>query len=292
MPTGYCTVNDVRLALRSKGLPGDVDQDREIVLSAIAAQTEWLEKRTDRHWYVPGGVGDDPDGLLPTAPQTRDDEHDIPTHGGLVHGASEWDDYRRSRNSDALLEAGPRHEHYRRHDTHRKQEIRIATGDPNALHPPIDETVPVYTRITLDRRYVQAVNELSVIDETGAYTDWVAATDYDGGVGNTHRGEDYWVRINNSGVAELYLNVHAFDDDIASFSNAVYIDIDHGYEAPDGDDPKLQNIRRGVALRVGATLAEEAVIEIPQNATLYNVETKAEEMRERAAELLDPYMVA
>lgn len=291
MPHGYCTVDDVRLALRSKGLPGDVDQDREIAIRAIAGQTEWLEKRTDRHWYVAGSVGDDPDGLLPTSANTRDDEHDIPTHGGFVHGASEHERYRYRENSDALLEAGPRHDRRRRHDTHRKQEIRIATGDPNALYHPIDETVPAYTRITLDRRYVQAVNELSVIDETGAYTDWVASNDYDGGVGNANRGDDYWVRINNSGVSELYLNVHALDDDIASFANAVYIDIDYGYEAPDGDDPKLQNIRRGVALRAGATLAEEAVIEIPQNATLYNVETKAEEMRERAAELLDPYMV-
>ena len=291
MATGYCTTEDLRRALRSKNLPGDVAQDPKIAIDAIAGQTEWLEKRTDRHWYVPGGIPGDTAGLFPTTANTRDDEHDIPTHAGFVHGDSEHDHHRLRENSDALLEAGPRYDRHRRHDTHRKQEIRIATGAPNALYPPIDETVPAYTRITFDRRYVTALNELSVINESGGYDDWVASSDYSGGVGNQYRGDDYWVRVNNSGVTELYLNVHAMDDDIASFSNAVYVDIDYGYEASDGDDTKIRNIRRAVALRAGAALAEEATIQIPENATLYNVETKAEEMRDRAAELLEPYMV-
>ncbi|AGN33843.1 hypothetical protein HALG_00055, partial [Halorubrum virus CGphi46] len=36
-------------------------------------------------------------------------------------------------------------------------------------------------------------------------------------------------------------------------------------------------------------LAEDAVIEIPSNTTLYNVETKAEEMRSEATRLLEEY---
>lgn len=291
MVTGYCTVEDVRRALQKAGLPGDVSQDRDIAIDAIVAQTEWLEKKTDRHWYVPGGIPEDTDDLIPTTANTRDDEHDIPTHGGFVHGASEHDHRRLRKNSDALLEAGPRYEHRRKHLDHPKEEIRIAFGRPNALVPPVDESIPAYTRITLDRRYVQAINTLSVVDETGAFNDWVASNDFDGGVGNQYRGDDYWIRINNDGVSELYLDVHAMDDDIPSFSSAVYVDIDYGYEATDGDDTKLRNIRRAVALRAGAALVEEAVIEIPQNATLYNIETKAEEMRDSAAELLEPYLL-
>jgi hypothetical protein len=291
MPTGYCTVEDVRRALRKASLPGDVAQDPDIAVDAIVAQTEWLQKNTKRHWYVVGGIPSDEYDLFPSSANSRDDEHDIPTHGAFVHGASEHEHRRLRENSDALLEAGPRYDRHRQHFTHPKEEIRIALGRPNALVPPIDESVPAYTRITLDRRYVQAVNTLSVIDETGAYVDWVASSDFDGGVGNTHRGEDYWVRINNSGVSELYLDVHALDDDIASLSNAVYIDIDYGYEAASEDDTKVRNIRRAVALRAGADLVEDAAIQIPENATLYNVETKAEEMRATADELLDPYMV-
>ena len=50
-----------------------------------------------------------------------------------------------------------------------------------------------------------------------------------------------------------------------------------------------RTVRRAVALRAGAELAEEAVIEIPSNTTLYNVETKADAMREKADELLEVY---
>jgi hypothetical protein len=251
-PTGYCSVNDVRLALRSKGLPGDVDQDREIAISAIAGQTEWLEKNTKRHWYIPGGVGDDPDGLLPTAPQTRDDEEDIPTAAAFVVGDS-----------------GPK--------------PRTAQGD--------------YAKVDLARRDAESIEALHVRTADGTYEDWVASSDYTEGSWPP-TGEDYYLRVNNGGVSRVYLDTTNFlkedeDDEyvLDSFANVVYISWTYGYKAPSGDDPKLQNIRRGVALRAGATLAEEAVIEIPQNATLYNVETKAEEMRERAAELLDPYMV-
>jgi hypothetical protein len=73
------------------------------------------------------------------------------------------------------------------------------------------------------------------------------------------------------------------DDDIASLSNAVYVDIDYGHEGIP------RNVRRAVALRAGAELAEEAVIEIPSNATVYNIESKAEAMRSKADELLEVY---
>jgi hypothetical protein len=286
MATGYCTTDDVRRALREKDLPGDAAQDSRIVIDPIVAQTEPLEKSLKRHWYAPTGsdiLNEASNIDIPTGPKTRDDEHDIPTHSGFVHGASERDRWRRRENSDALLEAGPRYERRRPYYRVPKEEIRIATGDHRALDPPVDETAPAYTRIRLDRRDVEAVNTLSVINDDGGYDDWVASNDYDGGVGNTHRGEDYWVRVNNGGWSELYLDVHAMDDELASFSNAVYVDIDYGHEGIP------RNVRRAVAMRAGADLVEEAVMEIPQNATVYNVETKADEMRETADKLLEVY---
>ncbi len=278
MPEGYCTLDDVRRALRKANLPGDVQQDTDIAVDAIVAESEPIEKSLKRHWYEPDGITEADVIDIPTGPKNRDDEHDIPRHAGLVHGDSEIERNRYSANSDALLEAGPRHERRRRHDwSEPKREIRIATGD---LH---DDNVPAYTRIRLDRRDVDAVNTLSVINADGGYDDWVASDEYSGGVGNTHRGEDYWVRVNNGGWSELYLDVHAMDDDLASLSNGVYVDIDYGHEGIP------RNVRRAVALRAGAELVEEAVIEIPQNATVYNIETKADEMREKADELLEVY---
>jgi len=291
MPTGYCTLDDVRRALRKAGLPGDADQDKDIAVDAIAGQTQWVEKNTHRHWYVSNGIGEDTEGLFPTTALSRDDEHDISRHGGMVHGDSEIDRYQYSRNSDSLLESGPRYERRRRDFRDPKQEIRIAIGGATALEPPIDDTTPAYTRIRLARKNVQAINTLNVINADGGYDDWVASTDYAGGVGNPSRGDDYWARVNSGGVSELYLDVHAMDDEIASLSNAVYIDFDHGYEGSDEDDSKIRGVRRAVAFRAGADLVEEAVIEIPSNVTLYNIETKAEEMRSRAAEILEPYMV-
>jgi len=285
MAAGYCTAGDVRRALREADLPGDAAQDRRIVIDAIAAQTEWFEKEYKRHWFVSGGVDEDADNLIPTSAKTRNDEHDLPTHGGFVHGASERDRPFSRESSDALLEAGPRHDHRRRHRREPKQEIRIALGAPDTLDHSVNETTPAYTRIRLDRRDVQAVNELHVINADGGYDDWVASSDFDGGVGTTHRGEDYWVRINNGGVSELYIDVHSLEDDIASLSNAVYVSLDYGHEG------LPRTARRGIANRAAAALAEDAAVQIPTNAEVYNVDTLAEVLEEKAEELLGSYRV-
>ncbi|WP_254768230.1 hypothetical protein [Salinilacihabitans rarus] len=77
---GYCTVEDLRRALRAADLPGDAAQDREIAIDAITAQTEWLQEETNRHWYEPTGLDEDTDGLIPTAPLVHEsDEQDIST---------------------------------------------------------------------------------------------------------------------------------------------------------------------------------------------------------------------
>lgn len=70
---------------------------------------------------------------------------------------------------------------------------------------------------------------------------------------------------------------------VDTWSNAVYVTFAYGHEGIP------RNVRRAVALRAGAELAEEAVISIPDNTTLYGVETKADEMREKADGLLEVY---
>lgn len=278
---GYCTLEDVRRALRKAGLPGDIQQDEQIAVDAVLAETEPLERSLSRHFYEPTEI-DEADAItIPTEPKTRDDEHDISRSAALVHGASERGRHQYRENSDALLEADPRHDRQRRdHNRDLKREIRIAIGE---YHDGYHDDTPAYTRITLERHYVDAINKLLVVGADGSYTDWVANDEYDGGVGLTHRGEDYWVRINSGGVSELNIDVHALDDDLSSLSNAIYVDFDHGHEGI----PRA--VRRAVALRAGAEFAEEATIQIPDNATVYNVETKADQMREKADELLEEY---
>jgi hypothetical protein len=283
MVEGYCTLADVRRALRKKDLPGDASQDNQIAVDAIVPQTRWLEKTINRHFYATTGDGilDEASTVsIPQDPKTRDDEHDLPRWGAMVHGAAEPDRVRTRKNSDALLESGPHSTRRRRDRDEPKQQIRIAIGDEDALERPVTDSAPAYTRITLARRDAETLNQLLVINADGSYDDWVASNDYDGGVGLQNRGEDFWVRINNGGVSELYLDVHAMDDDLTSLSNAVYVDFDYGRAGIP------RNVRRAVAFRAAADLVEEAVVSIPENTTLYGVETKAEELRSQAEELL------
>jgi hypothetical protein len=280
---GYCTLGDVQRALKKADLSGALRQEPRIAVDKIAAQTEPLEKRLKRYWYAPADadiVSEAEELTIPTSPASRDDEHDIPRHGGLVHGDSEVDRARYQANTDALLEAGPRYERRRRRDwSQQKREIRLATGE---LHD--DEDGPAYTRIRLDRRDATSIDSLLVLGSDGSYTDWASSTDYSGGVGLQYRGEDYWVRVNNGGWSELYLDVHALDDDLPSLSNAVYIE-DWSY----GHEGIPQNVRMAVAYRAAADLVEEPAFSIPENARIRSVESKAEELREQADELLEVY---
>jgi len=96
--------------------------------------------------------------------------------------------------------------------------------------------------------------------------------------------------VNSGGWSRLYLdttNLLADGEDdeyvLDSFANAVYVSYDYGHTG------LPMSVRRAVALHAAADLIEEPAIQIPNNATVYNVETKAEEMRSRAEELLDVY---
>jgi len=243
---GYCTLDDVRRALRKAGLPGDVQQDGGIAVDAIVAETEPLEKSLKRHWYAPTGADilDEATAIdIPTAPKSRDDEQSIPTGAAQIVGEP----------------ATP----------------KTSQGD--------------YAKIELARRDADSLEALHVRTADGSYEDWVASDDYTEGSWPPS-GEDYYLRVNNGGWSRLYLDVTNFlkegeDDEyvLDSWANAVYLEWSYGHEGIP------RNVRRAVALRAGAELVEEAVVQIPENATVYNVETKADEMRSKADDLLEVY---
>lgn len=246
MPVGYCTVEDVRHALQEAELSGAFEEaDNELVVKAIASQTEPLEKSLKRHWYEPAGVDDDPQGLIPTAPKSRDDEEDIPT--GATHLAGE---------------------------------------------PVTPKTYQQgYTKIRLGRRDAETVSQLLVATEDG-YDDWVASDEYTGGSFPAALGDDYYLRVNNGGWSELYLDAdHFLDEDgepvVDSFANAVYVFFDYGHEGIP------QAVRRAVAMRAAAQLLapdDDASLGIPEQANIQTVETKMSALERQADELLEVYL--
>lgn len=264
--SGYCSVTDVERILQQRNLPDKWGP--QTVIDAITAQTEWVEANTRRHWFE-AAPDDDPEEVIFTSNRSRDDEHSIPTHGGFVIGASERQPSFRRRSSDALMEHH-RPSDRRRRKRQRKQEIRIAFGD---VH---DSDVSTYTRIRLERKDVSALDALYIADEDGEFVDWTEESGIDIGVDlKRPQGEDAWVRINNMGVAELYIDIHTMDDEFGlppSFSNAVYVEFEYGV------DDLPMGVRRGVAALAAAQLVldDEGGISITDAGQLVNVETKSE----------------
>ncbi|MFC7044295.1 hypothetical protein ACFQH6_20745 [Halobacteriaceae archaeon GCM10025711] len=259
---GYCTVEDLRRALRKAGLPGDAAQDRDIALDAITSQTEWLQEQTHRHWYEPNGIAEDTDDIIPTSPLTHnEDEQDIPTRAFLT--TTETD--RSSYYPPTWVDYDPDDE-----DEPEYEEMDGLT--PQQHRGP-------FTRVTLFRRDVSSISELLVLSTTG-YEDWVANADYTEG-----RTGDYYLHVDDStGLTRLYLNTDSLDPDLESYAGAVVATYDYGIEG------LSDTVRRAVALKAGSDLAEEAAVRIPENATLYNVETKAEEMERKAMDLLEIHL--
>lgn len=244
--TGYCTLADVRRALRAAELPGDVSQDTQIAVDAVTSQTEWLEKTLKRHWYAPSGAAilDEATEIdIPTSAKTRDDEYDIPT------GAA-W------------------------------------TVDDDGPAPKTSQGT--YAKIPLDRRDAKSVSQLLVRTSDGSFEDW--STEYSGGSWPDALGDDYYLRVNNGGWSRLYLDTTNLlkdgeDDEyvLDSFANAVYLEFSFGAEGIP------ENVRRAVAFRAAADLVEEPSFQIPDNSEVYGAESKAEELRSQAEELLEVY---
>ena len=249
MPTGYCTVEDVRRALQKtidsfdSGAWGA--DDHQTVVDAITSQTEWLEKTTKRHWYEPNGITEDDKDLIPTSTKSRNDEESVTTGGATVVG----------------------------------EPVTPKTWQQG------------YTKLRLDRRDAGAVEQLLVAGEDG-FEDWTASDEYAGGQYPDALGDDYYIRVNNGGWSELYLDAdHFLDADsepiLDSYSNAVYVTFEYGHEGI----PK--NVRRAVAMRAGAQLLapdDEAALGIPEQSSLQSVETKVQALERQAEELLEVYL--
>lgn len=257
--TGYCTVDDVRRVLQEAELSQALQANNsQIVVDAIEGLAQWLEKATKKHWYESGGISEDDANVVDTAAKTRDDEYSLPTHGGYVAGAYDSQPDRWTTTTGTVFDV-------RTDEPDPKEQIRLAFGDLD------DDTIPAYTRIRLDRKDVSAVNSLNVVNKDGGYDDWTGA-DFSGGVGTSSRGDDWWVRENNAGWSELYLDVHTLDDDIVSLRNAVYVDYDYGEDGLD------QTVRRGVAQLAASELVtdDEFQTSLPDQGQLVSIETKAQ----------------
>jgi len=278
MPTGYCTVPDVRRALQETVADFDSGawgaNSQQAVIDAIAAQTEWLEKTIKRHFYVPSGIDEDNYDLIPTATKSRDDEEDIPTRGFLTTSTTERSSHYPPTWVDYDPDEGDTPEY----------------GEMDGLSP---KTVQGdYAAIELARRDADAISALHVRTADGTFEDWVASSDYSGGSWPPS-GEDYYLRVNNGGWSRLYLdttnllkqgetNEYVLD----SWANAVYLEWSYGHEG------LPQTVRRAVAFRAGAELLldDQANLGIPENSQLVSAESKKQAMEAKAEELLEVYL--
>jgi len=275
MPTGYCTLEDLRIALQKADLPGDLSQDKQLAVRAITAQTEPLEKEFKRHWYAPTGapILDEADQIdIPTEPKSRDDEEDIPTRSFLTTST----DDRSSYYPPAWVDYDP-------HD-----DTEPDYGDMDGLAP---KTVQGdYAAIPLARRDAESISALHVRTGDGTFEDWAASSDYSEGSWPPAGDVDYYLRVNNGGWSRLYLdttNLLEEDEDdeyvLDSFANAVYLEWSYGHEGiPD-------NVRRAVALRAAAMFVDEAAVQIPDNVRVSSVDALADKFETRADELLEVY---
>ena len=132
---GYCTPDDVRRVMQDASFSGALDEDdNQAVVNAIAAQAEWLQETTNRHWFV-ADPGED-ESLLPTDPLTHShDELDVPSSPHADNAQMQTAAWRQRRYP--VRHAGP------------------------------------YTRVKLTRRDIVDVTELLIRDSTGGVTDWV-----------------------------------------------------------------------------------------------------------------------
>lgn len=253
MPTGYCTVDDVRRVLQDtvaefdSGATGN--NQNQVVVDAIESQTEWVEKTLKRHWYMASQPSEDTHGLIPTSTQQRNDEESF--------------------SSGAVYLSG--------------------TDDDDVVEP--QAVQGSYTRIRLDRRDAQSISELLVRDGDGNFVDWVASTDYTGGTYPSALGDDYYVRVNNGGWSYLYIDVDSMRDSdgdfvLDSLTNAVYITFDYGH------DGLPTTVRRATAMRAASQLLasdDAANLGIPENANLQSIESKVSALERQADELLEVY---
>ncbi|NHN40542.1 hypothetical protein G9C85_02670 [Halorubellus sp. JP-L1] len=268
MPTGYCTVDDVRRALQETVTEFDSGawgaSNHQVVVDAITGQTEWVQESTHRHWYESTEVSEDDENVLPSGPLTHtEDEQDIPTRAFLTTTETDrssyypptWVDYDPDDNPDPNY------------------------GEMDGLSP--QQHRGPFTRVSLFRRDVQTLSELFVLSSTG-YEDWVASDDYTEG-----KAGDYYLHVDgSSGLTQLYLDTNSLDSDLENYAGAVLATYDYGIEGIP------QTVRRAVAFRAGSELLmdDQAALGIPENSQLVAAESKKQAMEDRASELLEIHL--
>lgn len=140
--TGYCTVGDVRRALQETVADFDSGawgaSNHQVVVDAIAGQTEWVRETTHRHWYESGGISEDDENVIPSSAQTHDE--DVLTVPASPHPAPS--------------------QQYRHTDVGNLSYPRPMAGR--------------YVELDLRRRDVSTLTELLVLDSTGDTVDWTA----------------------------------------------------------------------------------------------------------------------
>jgi len=242
MNEGYCTVEDVRRTLQDAEFSGALAEDNEqAVVNAIAAQSQWLRATTDRHWYESGGLEEDDHDLVPTEPKARGgEEHDIPSTPHPQHSTMFVDD--RGRYPRKMV--GP------------------------------------YTKVRLDKHYVDEITALDVRDAGGSFEDWTEADD-------KVEGEDWELYVepgSSSSPSYAYLRVQSLPP-LQHYTGAVRVSYEYGDEGIPG------TVRDAVSMRAAAKLVidDEEVTAIPDNGQLISVQSKADQWRDAADELLEVY---
>lgn len=142
-----------------------------------------------------------------------------------------------------------------------------------------------YARIRLPHCAVDSLSALRVRDRSGDVTDWTSDADRVEG-----RGEDYYVSTPTDGskTGRSYLYIRAASlPALTNYRGALTLAYDYGRAAiPD-------SVRRATAFLAAHELVidDDANIGIPDNGQLASVESKADQFKDRALTLLDPYLI-
>lgn len=239
--TGYCERDDVRRVLREASFGGDLGQDPEIVDDAIEGQTDWLQRRTHRHWFdSSAGASQDP----------------VPTSARPV--------------TDITLDV-PSSPH--------RQDRQLFSSEQGVRYPVT--TAGPYAKVRLPHYDVQSLSALEVRDHAGGVTDWVATANKTEG-----RGEDFYLLTEGDhDTSYLFIRARNIGPRV-DYGDLLTVDYDYG------TDGVPESIRRSTALRAAAELVldDDAQIGIPDSGQLVQLESKADQYRKKAMELLGPYL--
>lgn len=141
-----------------------------------------------------------------------------------------------------------------------------------------------YARVRLPHCAVSSLTALRVRDHSGDVTDWVSDAEHEEG-----RGEDYYVATPTDGgkAGRSYLYIRAASlPVVTNYRGLLTIGYEYGRAAiPD-------SVRRATAFLAAHELVidDDEATAIPDNGQLVNVQTKADQFKDRALTLLDPYL--